>query len=81
MAEEENELVTVVKKAATLDNFQKYVMGYKKNGQPRAIWDVVKKYGKKKSKRKKGDEKSTANSFSFYLGSKKKKGKGKHWKF
>jgi len=70
------------------EGLQKYVLGTKKNGTPRAIYDVVKDYTKPKKKKKdkkkkKKDEVPT--SYSFYLSTKdkkkkkKKKNKNKHW--
>ena len=71
------------------EGLQKYVFGTKKNGTPRAIYDIVKDYTKPK-KKKKGKKKKNKNddipmSYSFYLstkkGKKKKKNKKKndHW--
>ena len=62
------------------EGFQKYVLGTKKNGNPRAIYDVIKDYTKpkkkKKNKKKKKDN-DVPTSYSFYLSSKDKKGKKK----
>lgn len=72
---------------AQLDNFQKYILGTKGNGQPRAVYDVVKDYtvtGKVKKKKNKSANVPT-NKISFYTsvksGKKKKKKKKnkKHW--
>lgn len=71
----------------TPDGVQKYILGTKKNGTPRAVYDVVRDYTKpkkkKKDKKKKGKNKVPA-SYSFYLNTsagkkKKKKKKDKHW--
>lgn len=72
---------------ATPEGIQKYILGSKKNGTPRAVYDIVRDYtklGKKKkkdkSKKKKKDKSST--SYEFYLNSKKGKKKKKlkkHW--
>lgn len=73
---------------ATPDGFQKYIMGTKKNGQPRALYDIIKDQtgGKKKKKGKKG--KKSNSTFDLYMSTsspkkkkKKKKGKkkNKHW--
>lgn len=72
---------------ATPDGFQKYVLGTKKNGDPRAIYDVVKdcsKPKKKKKKKNKDKSKSSNSTYAFYIDSKKgkkkkKKNKNKHW--
>lgn len=74
---------------ATPDGMQRFFLGTKKNGQPRAVYDVVKHYtstpkekkGKGKGK-KHGDDSSSI--YSFYLNTKggkkkKKKKKAKHW--
>ena len=31
-----------LKKAMTAENFQKYILGTKKNGAPRAVYDIIK---------------------------------------
>ncbi len=67
------------------ENFQKYILGSKKNGQPRAIYDIVKDYtspkkkGKKKKKKNQSD--TVSGTYAFYLDTKKKKKgkKKKHW--
>lgn len=63
--------------------FQDYVLGTKKNGAPRAIYDVVKDFYNPKKKKKKDKKKAKkGTSYSFYLTSKKKKkkkNKNKHW--
>lgn len=78
-------------KAANMENIQKYVLGTKKNGAPRAIYDIVKDMtklnGKGKGKKKK-KKYSFDDEFAVYLGPKKKKKKGKkgkkknkYWRF
>lgn len=84
-----NVLVENLSVLATPEGFQKYMLGTKKNGSPRAVYDVVKDYAqpkkKKKKDKKKDKDKSTNNTYSFYLDSKKdkkkkkKKKKSKHW--
>lgn len=74
------------------EGVQKYILGTKKNGTPRAVYDVVKDYTSTKKKNKKGKKKKKHSdelptSYSFYLSSssgkkkknKKKKKKDKHW--
>jgi len=62
----------------TPDNIQKYIFGVKKNGHPRAIYDIVRDYTSKRVK--KGKKKK--DNYSFYLRAKKnKKKKKKHWHF
>lgn len=57
------------------ENIQKYILGTKKSGYPRAVYDIVKDYTKpKKKKKKKGGGNS---SYSLYLSAKGKKGKKK----
>lgn len=75
----------------TPDGVQKYILGTKKNGSPRAVYDVVKDYTepkKKKKGKKKGKKKNKVNvptSYSFYLSTKsskkkkKDKKKDKYW--
>ena len=96
MSEEKNEKMETVlsqniKSLADLDNFQKYILGTKKNGHPRAAFDIVKdivdmtrggKKKKKKHKKKKNKERDEyVSSYAEYLQSKKhkKKKKNKHW--
>lgn len=85
-----NEVSTEVKKSsvvadnlsviATPEGFQKYILGTKKNGNPRALYDVVKDYTKPKKKKKKKKKKNPNSSYDLYLTSKKKKKKKKkHW--
>ena len=95
MSEEKNEkqetvLSQNIKSLADPDNFQKYILGTKKNGHPRAAFDIVKdivdmtRGGKKKKKHKKKKNKERdeyVSSYAEYLQSKKhkKKKKNKHW--
>ncbi len=66
------------------DNIQKYIFGTKKDGYPRAVYDIVKDYTKPKKKKKKKD-KYGDSTYSLYLmakgkkGKKKKKKKNKYW--
>lgn len=75
---------------ATPEGIQRYVLGTKKSGQPRAIYDIVRdfvkpKKAKKDKKDKKNGKKKSTNTYAFYLDTKKakkkhKKGKkGKDW--
>lgn len=69
---------------ATPEGMQKYLFGMKKNGQPRAVYDIVKDFTKGDSKKKKKKNKKEAKgSYSFYIDTKpkkkKKKNKNKHW--
>lgn len=95
MTESKNTEVAVVKQRSPLvdnlavmtkpENIQKYILGTKKNGQPRAVYDIIKDYTlpkHKKKKKKKHESKPTA--YSLYLqtkGSKKKKKKKKMDKY
>lgn len=69
---------------ASPEGIQKYILGTKKNGTPRAVYDIVRDYtkGGKKKKKKHKSKKDNKTSYAFYLqskkGKKKKKGK-KHW--
>lgn len=68
------------------DGMQKYLFGFKKNGTPRAVYDIVSDYTKPKKKKhkKKGNKgkknKNANTSFEFYLNSKKNKKKSKKHK-
>lgn len=64
----EKSLEEQLKEIFTLDNLQKYVLGTRKNGEPRALYDIYK--DQKKCKKKKG-------KYSFYKMNKKKKKKKK----
>lgn len=88
MAEEKakNVFIENLSILAEPENFQKYILGNKKNGQPRALFDVIKEFsggkGKKKKHKKGKKNKVPAASIDFYTSYKKKKGKKKkkkHW--
>ena len=71
MADEKN-VPTVVENLqvlATPEGFQKYLLGTKKNGQPRAVYDVVKDYTKpkKKKKKKKSKDYDKLSSYDIYM--------------
>lgn len=74
-----------IAKLATPEGVQQYLLGTKKNGTPRAVYDVVKDYTKPKKKKKKhkGNKSGGGDStYAFYLNTKKKKkkkNKDKHW--
>lgn len=80
-----NSIIDNLSNVITLQNFQTYVLGTKKNGTPRALYDVIEDYSvKKKGKKKKKDkDRDKDNTFSLYLqtkkSKKKKKKKNKHW--
>lgn len=57
-------------------NFQKYILGTKGNGQPRALYDIVKDYTEPKKKKKKKKNPSP-DAYQLFLTSKKKKKKHK----
>lgn len=60
------------------ENIQKYILGTKSSGYPRALYDIIKDYTKPK---KKGEKKGGGgSSYSLYLMAKGKKGKKKHKK-
>lgn len=67
------------------EGIQKYLLGTKKNGYPRAVYDVVKDCmgttKKKKGKKKKHKKDKSPSTYSFYINSKdkKKKKKKNHW--
>lgn len=71
---------------ATPEGVQRYILGTKKNGAPRAVYDVVKDFAVPRKKKKKGKNKksggNSSSTYAFYLDSKKskkKKKKNKHW--
>jgi len=74
-----SQVIENLEKLTNPDNFQKYVLGYKKNGQPRAAYDVIKDVyiEPKKKKKKKHDKNNPYNTYSFYMNAKKKKKKHK----
>ena len=67
------------------EGFQKYILGTKKDGNPRAVYDCIRDYtNPKKDKKKKKHKKNKNNpetSYAFYVSTKKKKKKkkDKHW--
>lgn len=99
MSEVKNEIVEVVTEEpksvlmnnmsvlATPEGFQKFILGTKKNGAPRAAYDIVKDiFIDPKKKKKKGKGKKNKNRprsvYDVYMTGKKKKKKkkGKHKK-
>lgn len=65
------------------EGVQKYILGTKKNGTPRAIYDVVRDYTKPKKKKKNKKRKKNKDipvSYSLYLGTKSSKKKKKNKK-
>lgn len=92
MNEEKKELSVIAENMsviATPEGFQKYILGTKKNGAPRAVYDVVRDYVEpkrknSKKKKKKNKDKDDTSMYGFYLsskkkGKKKKKNKDKYW--
>ena len=62
---------------ATPDGMQKYILGTKKNGQPRALYDIVKDFTKDSKGGKKKKKESADNMYAFYLSTKEAKKKKK----
>ena len=88
MADEEKKVPSILVEnlsiLTTPEGIQKYILGTKKNGNPRAVYDVVKDYTKMEKKhKKKKKKKNGSSSYEFYIstkkGKKKKKNKKKHW--
>lgn len=71
----ETKIANQVANLITSENIQKYVFGHKKNGEPRALYDIVKDVMNFKKKKKK--KKTKLDSFSLELVGKKKKKKRK----
>lgn len=65
------------------EGIQKYIMGTKKNGAPRAVYDIVKDVfdidTKKKKKKAKKHKKHSLSAYDFYVSKKKHKKHKKHW--
>lgn len=72
----------------TPENIQRYILGTKRNGSPRAVYDIIKDYTqpkkhKKGKKHKKHNKGGYNNTYSLYIDTRKKgkkKGKKKHKK-
>lgn len=91
MSDEKKERNIFIENMAILaspEGVQKYILGTKKNGVPRAVYDIVKDYTQPKKKKNKGKKKgsndTSSSTYSFYLDTKKgskkkKKKKNKHW--
>ena len=89
MSNDNKKVAEVLSVMVTPENIEKYILGTKKNGTPRAVYDIVKDYTqpKKKKKKKKHKDAEITPSYAFYLsasgGKKKKKKKKKknkdHW--
>jgi hypothetical protein len=82
----DNALAEAMASLVTGENLQRYILGTKKNGTPRAIYDIVKdnKDEKKKKKKKKKNKKKKKHMediaslrYDLYVKSKKKKKKDK----
>jgi hypothetical protein len=71
--EKVNKFMQSVLDSATPENIQKYILGTKSNGTPRAVYDIVKDFTTRKGKRRKRGK----DIYSLYLGSKKRKKKNK----
>lgn len=63
----------------SFESFQKYILGYKKNGSPRSIYDVIVDFQKsrRKKKKKKSKDDDCVIYFPTFSKSKKKKKKKK----
>ena len=86
MSDEKKDVKVTNNDLLTLDNFQKYVLGFKGDGVPRALYDIIKdvtRHKKRKNKRKKHRKEKMGSAYSFYTSKKKKKKdkdkKYKHW--
>lgn len=64
---------------STPENIQKYFFGTKKNGDPRAVYDIVRDYTKPKKKKKKKKKSKVAqpSTYDFYVSARKRKKKHK----
>lgn len=63
---------------STPENIQKYFFGTKKNGDPRAVYDIVRDYTKpKKKKKKKKKGSAQPSTYDFYVSARKRKKKHK----
>ena len=82
-----NEGIGIGNVTITGESLQRYVLGYKRSGQPRAIYDVFKDFmyePKKKSgkKKKKNKDMSGKDIYRLLNKTRKKSKKNKnHWKF
>ena len=87
MSEKKNYFIENLAVLASPEGIQKYVFGTKKNGQPRAVYDLVRDFvpgmKKDKSKKKKKHKGKPISAYDFYVTSKKKnkkhKKKNKYW--
>ena len=83
--EKKSVLLENLAELTTPDGIQKYILGTKKNGTPRALYDIFKDYAKPSKKKKKNKKSKGTNSYAFYLNTKsgkkkkKKKKETKHW--
>ena len=73
----ENSLGEKLSELITAENIQKYVLGSTKEGNPRAIYDVVRDFIKPKKKKKKGKKGKYSIVDEYAVFRKKKKGKKK----
>lgn len=75
-----NMLVENLTVLATPEGMQKYLFGTKNNGQPRAVYDIVKDFTKTGKKKKNKKKNKNNGSYSFYIDTKKPKKKKKNKK-
>jgi hypothetical protein len=82
---EKSKLLGNIADIVTIDNISKYVLGTKKTGQPRAIYDIIVDIKTNKFNPKKKKKNKKTSSFEYYpimlKSKKKKKGKKKRDKF
>lgn len=75
------QIAGAIKEVFTEDNIKNYILGTKKNGSPRAIYDVIKESREPACEKKRKKKHKGGSSYDLYLGVKKKgkkKGKKKH---
>jgi replicative DNA helicase len=73
--DEKEKIIETVSAIMTGDNIQKFILGVKKSGHPRALYDILKDCVKYKKKKKKDKKKSSKNPYDIYLKRRKKKNK------
>lgn len=91
MSDDKKELSIFIKNLeilSTPEGMQKYILGKKKNGDDRALYDVIKDqqkiHDKKNGKKKKKKHHDDTSAYEFYIDtkkSKKKKKKNKNKKY
>ena len=65
------------------ENLQRYLLGYKKSGQPRALYDIYKDHALEDNKKSKKRRKASRSTLDYFRGKElaRTKKRDKHWRY